>query len=143
MAKRETANGTTKKAGRGRPRKTAGTQKAAPEAGKTKKYEVPEGASAWDESGPGRKQCPGCQKYVPSPTRTCKVCEHEFTKGKKPKAIATTGNKPSREPKNKPEALSTTESVEALFEAVEAVGGIDAATRILQAVAKSRSTENS
>lgn len=30
------------------------------------------------EPGRGKKQCPGCQKYVGAPTRKCE-CGHEFT----------------------------------------------------------------
>lgn len=38
----------------------------------------------FDEGGKGRKQCPGCQKYVAAPAAKC-VCGHVFYE-KKPKA---------------------------------------------------------
>ena len=111
--------------------------KAPPQAAK-KKYEIPEGVSAWTETGAGRKQCPVCKFFVPNSSRKCKVClKHEFAIAKKPETTSTRRKRMGRPPKGKSEALSTGTSVAALLNAVEAVGGIGDAMEILRLVARS------
>lgn len=59
----------------------------------------------WSEKGPGRKQCPGCEKYIGVRSASCPACGHEFPKREKvlklPKPRQVESNAATNTPKPK------------------------------------------